>query len=103
MKLKLFKTGLMWQKKIPGCTETTFEIMNSIISEVTMEGYFSLTSLHGMQIKLVIKNINELIYEELFQIQFCKNLPLVVASSCLFVGFVLFCLIGQVKCFQILQ
>lgn len=99
MELKLFKTGLMWQKKIPDCTETTFEIVNSIISEVTMEGYFSLTSLHGMQ----IKNTNELIYEELFQIQFCKNLLLVVASSCLFVGFVLFCLIGQVKCFQILQ
>lgn len=99
MELKLFKTGLMWQKKIPGCTETTFEIVNSINSEVTMEGYFSLTSLHGMQ----IKNTNELIYEELFQIQFCKNLLLVVASSCLFVGFVLFCLIGQVKCFQILQ
>lgn len=35
--------------------------MNSIISEVNMKGYIFQASLHGMQIKLVIKNTNKLI------------------------------------------
>lgn len=48
--------------------------MNSVISEVNMKGYFFfLAALPGVQIKLVIKNINDLIQEYSFQIQFCKN------------------------------
>lgn len=89
MALKLFRFDVA--EKVPGCTETIFEIMNSVISEVNMERYFSPASLHSIQIKAADQE-HQLIYEEIFQVWFCKNVLLQVVGEGIvcWVCFVLF-------------